>query len=140
MGFVTDTIIRLYTIVQKRFHRKGAKNAEKEFFIRILLSLFGVPIKMGPQFPERGILIKLSTPLKTICCFRSKGLSAVCVAGLLYSIFPPLRGKYYKQRLSALCVLREPPQRRGGTGGKFNFLNTPVKNIQLELSLLKITL
>ena len=25
----------------------------------------------------------------------------------LYSIFPPLRGKYYKQNLSALCVLRE---------------------------------
>jgi len=42
------------TLVQKRIHRRDAKNAEKEYFIRI---------------PERGILIKMSTILKTICCF-----------------------------------------------------------------------
>jgi len=43
---------------------------------------------MGPPFPERGILIKRSTPLKILCCYCPKGLSA-------------------------LYVSREPPRRRG---------------------------
>ena len=34
-----------------------------------------------------------------------------CPKGLIHSIFPPLRGKYYKKILSALCVSRERSER-----------------------------
>ena len=34
-----------------------------------------------------------------------------CPKGLIHSIFPPLRGKYYKKILRALCVSRERSER-----------------------------
>ena len=43
-----------------------------------------------------------------------EGLVGACVNPAftgLYSIFPPLRGKYYLQNLSALCGLRERSER-----------------------------
>jgi len=59
------------------------------------------------RISEREILIKGFA-------FFPKGLSAVCVAGLIHSIFPPLRGKYYKE-LSALSSSIE-------AGGEYYFL------------------
>ena len=39
--------------------------------------------------------------------FFPKGFPAIFMAGLIHSIFPPLRGKYYKQENSALLAAQE---------------------------------
>jgi len=62
----------------KTISPQSHKERRENNFIRIPLSLFGVPIKMGPPFPERGILIKVS---------------AVLPEGLDSYYFPPSQGK-----------------------------------------------
>jgi hypothetical protein len=97
----------------------------------VLIRLFGF---FSPQsrrernfirIPERGILIKVSTILlnRHLPLFPK---------GLIHSIFPPLRGKYYKQNTQRSQRLKRAKR----TGGKYYFLKVTFKKMELEFSII----
>jgi hypothetical protein len=56
------------------------------------------------RIPEKGILKKLFVSEKSKPYFYRVPPSFPHWRGCYHSIFPPLRGKYYKKRLGVLCV------------------------------------
>jgi hypothetical protein len=68
--------------------------------------------------------------------FFPKGLSAFFVAGLIYSIFPPLRGKYFK-KYSALSAALETLSEVEGERAVNIFLNGASNKMEPEFRFTK---